>query len=125
MPLDYGSGLRMEYGSVVGRPFSPQYSAASVSQICQQISMSKPIGSKVMSIVVMPTAAPGWALNNKNPDWGPDNVWIVIGLLLPAVQNVRDGSSGDRAQLSALLATGGRLGVNSGPLFVYEAITWL
>lgn len=124
MPLDYGSGTIMEYGPVLGKPFTPQYSATSVTQIAQQISMSKPIGGKIKSIVIMPTATPGWAmLNNKHPE----NTAIAVGLLVPAVQKIRDSpsSNSDLGSLRAVLDFGGILGVTLRTELVWEAIVWL
>jgi hypothetical protein len=123
MPLDYGSGVRMEFSSLIGKPFSPQITSTSVPSICQQIQMQKPIGGDLSAIIVMNANLPGLRMEMLNNKY-PENCLAIVGLLLPAVQAMMNGSSSDRAQLQNLLSPGGHLGVHLGLNFDPSSVSW-
>ena len=106
--------------SVHGR-FEPDFPGESLPEICQQIALNKPIGAKVMAIVIMPAATPGWSIVSNEKGI----IAVLIGLLVPAFKKVNDGSSTDRSKINNLLAVGGRAGIHREHDFVFHQITWL
>lgn len=119
-----GTSAKLNIEQYQNQIFTPEHQAASAREICQQIVSYKPMGGKIMLVIVMPATTPGWRmLTGRTPENGI--IAILIGLLLPAVQKIASDPSGDRAQLKSLLAPNGSFGINMPTTFVFHNITWL